>query len=223
MARYTSGHDENSAQDMGQLITNLDVLRRVTGACVLVVHHTTRGTTHGRGSTAVEGAMQSVFLMNRGKDVVELSTTKQKDSPEAEPVQFTAKDVPAASSIVLDPVADNMDPFTMPTGVGQHSPNYVRVAAALYRTFGPGTSGGTKTEVRTVLQANEDLRLPGESRAVSSAFYNAWAVLEKRGALTKATGNRFHLTDEAAVEYGLVEAPMKPYENVVDDADEVAS
>ncbi len=213
MARYTSGHDENSAQDMGRLITNLDVLRRVTGACVLIVHHTTRGTTHGRGSTSVEGAMQSVFLMRRGTEqgriVAELSTTKQKDSPEAEPVKFAPKEIPAASSIVLATAVELMDPFTADgRSIGQHSPNYVRVAAALWRTFGPGTSGGTKGEVRTVLQADEDLRLEGKDRqSVSKAFYNAWAVLEKRGALVKATGSRFHLSDEAAVEFGLVEAP----------------
>ncbi|BDB60128.1 AAA family ATPase [Rhodococcus sp. RDE2] len=213
MARYTSGHDENSAQDMGRLITNLDVLRRVTGACVLVVHHTTRGTTHGRGSTAVEGAMQSVFLMRRsteqGRVVAELSTTKQKDSPEAEPIKFLPKEIPAAASVVLDPVVEGMDPFTAEgPSVGQHSPHYVRVAAVLWRTFGPGTSGGTKGEVRAVLQGDEDLRLEGKDRqSVSKAFYNAWAVLEKRGALVKATGSRFHLSDEAAVEFGLVEAP----------------
>lgn len=207
LARYTSGHDENSAKDMGQLITNLDVVRRVTGACILIVHHTTRGTDHGRGSTSVEGGMQSVFLMRKPKDgEVDLYTTKQKDGPELEPLAMTVKSVPAASSIVLTTTSEaEADPFTVRRPlIGQHSPHYLRVAAALFRTFGEGTSGGTKAEVRVVVQGDEDLKLEGKDRqAVSKAYYSAWASLEKRGALSPAKGNRFHLTEDAAVEYGL--------------------
>ncbi|MDV7245506.1 MULTISPECIES: AAA family ATPase [Rhodococcus] len=207
LARYTPGHEENSAKDMGQLITNLDVVRRVTGACVLTLHHTARGTDHGRGSTSVEGGMQSVFLMRKPRDgEVALHTTKQKDGPELEPMALAVKPVPATGSIVLASAAT--DPFVVegrPT-IGQHSPNYVRVAATLFRTFGEGTSGGTRAEVKAVLQGDEVLKFGGKPGAVSKAFFNAWGTLERKGALVPVKGNRYLLAEEAAVEYGLLES-----------------
>lgn len=63
LARMSSGLDENSATDMGNAITIFDKLKRTTGAGVLYVHHTTRGTTHGRGTTALRGALDSEVLV----------------------------------------------------------------------------------------------------------------------------------------------------------------
>lgn len=63
LARMSTGLDENSATDMGKSNTIFDRLRRTTGAGVLYVHHTTRGTTHGRGSTALYGALDSEVLI----------------------------------------------------------------------------------------------------------------------------------------------------------------
>lgn len=63
LARMSSGLDENSATDMGSAITVFDKLRRTTNAGVMYVHHTTRGTTHGRGTTALRGALDSEVLV----------------------------------------------------------------------------------------------------------------------------------------------------------------
>ena len=38
MARTLVGGDENSAKDMGEFVSNVENIRRETGACVLVVH-----------------------------------------------------------------------------------------------------------------------------------------------------------------------------------------
>lgn len=63
LARMSSGLDENSATDMGSAITIFDRLKKTTGAGVLYVHHTTRGTSHGRGTTALRGALDSEVLV----------------------------------------------------------------------------------------------------------------------------------------------------------------
>lgn len=63
LARMSSGLDENSATDMGNAIAIFDRLKRTTGAGVLYVHHTTRGTSHGRGTTALRGALDSEVLV----------------------------------------------------------------------------------------------------------------------------------------------------------------
>ena len=63
LARMSSGLDENSATDMGSAISIFDRLKKTTGAGVLYVHHTTRGTSHGRGTTALRGALDSEVLV----------------------------------------------------------------------------------------------------------------------------------------------------------------
>lgn len=63
LARMSTGLDENSASDMGKGTRIFDRFRKTTGAGVLYVHHTTRGTRHGRGSTALYGALDSELLI----------------------------------------------------------------------------------------------------------------------------------------------------------------
>ena len=63
LARMATGLDENSASDMGKGITMFNRLQVATGAGVLLVHHTARGASHGRGSSAVRGAVDSEVLV----------------------------------------------------------------------------------------------------------------------------------------------------------------
>lgn len=63
LARMSTGLDENSATDMNKAVRLFDRLRSTTGAGVVYVHHTARGTTHGRGSTALLGAVDSEVLV----------------------------------------------------------------------------------------------------------------------------------------------------------------
>ena len=63
LARMTTGLDENSAADMGKGVAAFNKLQNATGAGVLLVHHTARGAAHGRGSTAVRGAVDSEVLV----------------------------------------------------------------------------------------------------------------------------------------------------------------
>lgn len=63
LARMSAGLDENSASDMGKAVRIFDRIRSSTGAGVMFVHHTARGTTHGRGSTSLLGAVDSEVLV----------------------------------------------------------------------------------------------------------------------------------------------------------------
>lgn len=63
LARMSSGLDENSATDMNKALQTWDRLRRTAKVTVLYVHHTTRGTNHARGSTALKGAVDSELLV----------------------------------------------------------------------------------------------------------------------------------------------------------------
>lgn len=63
LARATVGLEENAAKDMGTVNGVFDRLMRDTGASLWYVHHVTRGTQHGRGSTALYGAVDSEVLI----------------------------------------------------------------------------------------------------------------------------------------------------------------
>lgn len=63
LSRMSSGMDENSATDMNKALQTWDRLRRTAKVTVLYVHHTTRGTNHARGSTALKGAVDSELLV----------------------------------------------------------------------------------------------------------------------------------------------------------------
>lgn len=106
-ARVTVGVEENSNSDMARVVNAVDALKRATGACVLLIHHTGHEHERARGASAVKGAMDTELLMVlKGElDVrlpadgpwdeqvwtvnqIELRTDKQKDSEPTAPRSF---------------------------------------------------------------------------------------------------------------------------------------
>lgn len=94
-ARMSLGVEENSATDVGKAVERFDQVRRYTNAGVLVVHHTAKHSESGRGSSALNGALDSELIVRAGNwDVsqvvdsnghlagkpIELDTTKQKNA-----------------------------------------------------------------------------------------------------------------------------------------------
>jgi hypothetical protein len=99
-ARSSVGLNENSAQEMGHFIEQVEAIRKVTGACVLLVHHEGRAGEHMRGSTALEGAAQTVLRVVKEDAVITVSVVKQKDGEESPPMELVVK--PTGASIVLE-------------------------------------------------------------------------------------------------------------------------
>lgn len=87
LARCFGGSDENDARDMGAFIEGCDVIKRETGATVLVVHHSGKDEAKGaRGSSAFRAALDAEFNIKREGDAkaLVLTCTKMKDSEEPE-------------------------------------------------------------------------------------------------------------------------------------------
>lgn len=94
-ARMAVGIEENSATDVGKVIARLDEVRKLTGVTVIVLHHTTKGSTSGRGSSALNGALDTEILvtdelwcddedsMPPGKQLT-VRVTKQKNAAEVQ-------------------------------------------------------------------------------------------------------------------------------------------
>jgi hypothetical protein len=97
-ARASVGLEENSASDVGKAIAKFDMVRRATGAGLIVVHHTGKGGSAGgaRGSSALNGALDTELLVKEGEwwdtesdgvppgRPLELRVTKQKNAAEPE-------------------------------------------------------------------------------------------------------------------------------------------
>lgn len=95
VARAMGGANENSAEDMGKLVSSMDWLRDRFKACVLAVHHTGHGDQgRARGSSAFLAALDSEFLMKPNDPQVTLSVTKGKDWEKPAPLVLEKKQVP---------------------------------------------------------------------------------------------------------------------------------
>jgi len=87
LARGTVGGDENSAQDMGVAIANCRTLHDVTGATVILIHHSGKDPSKGaRGSNAVLGAVDVEIEITRVDDNRTATVSKLKDGKDG--VQF---------------------------------------------------------------------------------------------------------------------------------------
>lgn len=121
-ARSFVGLDENSQKDTGLWIESADRLRQL-GYTVIFLHHTARNTEFGyrfRGSSAIEGAMDTSFIMHRdgGNGKLKFFCTKQKDHDEGSPMWFTKVAVHPdggyeEGSVVLIPAPNVDERFTV--------------------------------------------------------------------------------------------------------------
>jgi hypothetical protein len=100
-ARITVGVEENSSTEMGRVVSKLDELRRQTGACVLIVHHSGWTNGHARGSSAIQGGFDTVIKVDR-PDLdgnLTLINEKQKDAPEFGDIELRM--IPRLGSVIL--------------------------------------------------------------------------------------------------------------------------
>ncbi|GGV64507.1 helicase RepA family protein [Streptomyces massasporeus] len=100
-SRCTVGMDENSNGQMGQLVDAADRIRKATGACVLLLHHTGRDGKGLRGASAMDGAADAMIKVeaDKGAGAVTMSSGKQKDSAEFPPITLRVQ--VEAESLIL--------------------------------------------------------------------------------------------------------------------------
>lgn len=102
LARCIVGADENSAQDMGQIVDVLYQLRDATpGGTVLVVHHTGKDKRTVRGSSALEAGLDTVYVVAKDGDEITISRTKAKDRALEDEHRLAISPVPGTDSVVI--------------------------------------------------------------------------------------------------------------------------
>lgn len=94
LARSMDG-DENSGQDMGELIQKLDYLKDKYQCAIVLVHHTGHQDKHrARGSTVIKGALDAEFRVSKNKEgIIQFECTKMKEAEAPEPLAFKLHDV----------------------------------------------------------------------------------------------------------------------------------
>lgn len=110
-ARASVGLEENSATDVGKAIARFDQVRKGTGAGLMVVHHTNKAGASGRGSSALNGALDTELMIEEGDwwdssdgpcpgRPMNLRVTKQKNAAMPEdPIQMLA--TPYGGSFIM--------------------------------------------------------------------------------------------------------------------------
>ncbi len=78
--RAASGADENSSQDMGQLIDAAKALQSKLGGLVMLIHHSGKDATKGlRGHSSLYAALDAAIEVKRDNDRREWCISKSKD------------------------------------------------------------------------------------------------------------------------------------------------
>lgn len=93
LSRTLGGADENSAGEMNMALDQLDRVRDVTGATILILHHTAKSGLHERGSSVLRGACDTMMRLEDKDSHRLLIVDKQRDWEEAEPLQLFIKPV----------------------------------------------------------------------------------------------------------------------------------
>lgn len=85
--------DENSAGDIAAFLHHVDeYIRKSFDCAVLIVHHSGHGDkARARGSSAIQGAMDSVYSLSNLNGLLKLSCSKQKDGESPQESYFSKK------------------------------------------------------------------------------------------------------------------------------------
>lgn len=117
VARNFGDGDENSTQDMGTFVENIDkFVREPFGCNVLLVHHSGHNMERARGSSALKAALDAEYQVVNDAGLITLSATKMKDAEPPTDMAFRFKHVDLGEidgveigSVVLEQQADTLD------------------------------------------------------------------------------------------------------------------
>jgi AAA domain len=102
LARSIGEGDENTAKDTAMFVRNCDLMRELTGAHVMIIHHTGKDEDRGaRGSSALRAAVDTEILVSSAHSI---TSQKQRDMVAPDPLHFTLRSVRLGFDEDGDPV-----------------------------------------------------------------------------------------------------------------------
>lgn len=192
-ALLTDGLDENSKIDMDVMVRALKYLRAMTGACVLVVHHSGKNeSAGGRGHSSVKAALETEIEVRRSGTTVTITSVKQKDAadPPARTAQLT--EVPGAGSSVLVFAGDEGTLGGLPPlDDGGNTRDLAKVRALLLvdllRQLAGEGEGVTEAELSRAFRELPELASVGRTSRYGT-FRTALGRLDELGRLGRTSG-----------------------------------
>ena len=105
LAQASPGANENASEDMGKVINRCKLLHEMTGALVLLIHHSGKDSTRGaRGWSGIKGALDAEIEVIQDKNGRKARVTKQKDGESGKEFHFTLHSIVLGSDEDGDPV-----------------------------------------------------------------------------------------------------------------------
>jgi AAA domain/Bifunctional DNA primase/polymerase, N-terminal len=168
LARCMVGADENSAKDSGRVV---DAMTRLLGATpgrrgvILGVHHPGKDAKTLRGSSAFEGAADTVYFTNREENWISLTRQKRKDGPEHDHHLLELDPIPGTNSCVLK----------SSHGLSQGDETGDRAATLrLIMSQHFSLTGATSTQLQKVAVDEGPMTRPTYYRAVNDLLESGW-------------------------------------------------
>ena len=104
-ATATVGADENSAMDVGKIISACRCAAEELGCAILLVHHCNKGGSAERGSSALRGAMDfmiEIRTLTDGNNKKQMVCSKLKDGAIWRSQEFTLSSVEDCESVCVE-------------------------------------------------------------------------------------------------------------------------
>lgn len=150
----TVGMEENSNKDANIALQRLDWVRKLTNACLLLVHHTGHDdATRGRGASAWLGGLDTELILQGTvkEQNLQLRNPKQKYIESAKPLRLRVE--PSAGGLVLTPPAGELKGTGGFFSGSQEAEHDTRQAAIVKKIEEYYAAGGTsKPTVRGLVQ-----------------------------------------------------------------------
>jgi type II secretory pathway pseudopilin PulG len=91
LSRALAGGNENGPEDMTRFIGNIDALRHLTQAHMMIVHHAGKTSNTARGHSSLRAACDTEIELELEEGIRIAKTTKQRDMEPKPPFGFTLK------------------------------------------------------------------------------------------------------------------------------------
>lgn len=170
LARSAVGLDENSAKDMGTIVSMCDLIRNESKAAVLLIHHSGKDDAKGaRGSGALLGGVDAAFHAQRPSltvKAVSIKCVRQKDAEERqEPWVYQGANIGDQMVLQAVSVAEfHALTSTLPKVKPQE------IGAALRELGAIGEENGVETRVLATALATANSDTPEEADAAVTGY-----------------------------------------------------
>jgi hypothetical protein len=191
LAQSAPGSDENSSAHMGMIISNAQLLQRMTNSLVVLIHHTGKDASRGaRGHSSLYAALDAALEVKRTQDGLEWLSAKVKDGASGNATSFRLERVVLGQDEDGDEISSCVavgDLFRKPTLAQPKGKNQKAVLDALLLKFGAGATVASDEALRTA-----KVSLPNQTTNTAQRAKEALQGLLEIGRLV-LTGDKYAL------------------------------